>query len=711
MRSTTTAAERHRLAPLLTPKTVALVGASEKIGTPGHNMLEYVRRSGFSGGILPVNPRYECIEGLTCYPSVSDIAAPPDLAVLAVADQRLEATLIDAIRAGASAAVVFGGTNLAADSAPPLPERLAAIAREASLPVCGIAGMGYLNLDHRLNVSFSLPPYDPQPGPVTLLSHSGSSWTTLTLNDGRLGFNLAVSTGQELTVTVAEYLDYALDLSTTRVVGLILETVRDPDAFLAAARKANDLSIPLIALKAGRTPAAARLAQSHSGAIAGDDAAFEAVFHRYGIARVSTLDEMAATLALLSQDRAIADGALASVHDSGFERELVVDLGAATNTEFATIGEPTATKLEALLDPGLPATNPLDVWGTGHDYERVFTESFCALLDDASVALGMVFHSPRDAAPISDAWTQTLIDAHRRQAKPVALVTAFSGTRHAGHVERLRAAGIAVIEGMHCGLVAAHHAFAQRDFLKRAALVEPAPVDDAVRNRWQQRLALGNDLDEAEALTLLADYDIATVPNRLVHSIAEAVQAFQSLGTPVALKTAAVGVKHKSDVDGVRLHLDSERAVVAAYQDLAARLGERVLVSAMAANGVEMSLGMVTDPQFGTLVLMGAGGTDIELNADRVLALPAFGPAYALSLIRELHCYSRLQAHRGRPASDVVALAAAASRLSRLASDLGAFIAEIDINPMIVNETGAIAVDALVIAQASNDKHVEISDS
>jgi acyl-CoA synthetase (NDP forming) len=664
-------------------------------------MLEFVRRSGFTGAVYPLNPRYESIEDLDCYPALSALPAAPDLVVLAVADQRLETALIDAIGAGARAAVIFGGANLADDTAPLLPARLADIAREAALPVCGIAGMGYVNPDHRLNVSFSLPPYDPQAGPITLLSHSGSSWSSLTLNDGRLGFNLSVSAGQELTVTVAEYLDYALDLDTTRVVGLVLETVRDPEAFLEAAEKANERAIPLVALKAGRTPAAARLAQSHSGAIAGNEAAFEAIFHRYGVSRVSTLDEMAATLLLLSQERRPGEGALGSIHDSGFERELIVDLAAETGVAFAPINSATESRLQDLLDPGLPAVNPLDVWGTGHDHERVFIESFCALLDDPGVALGFVCHSSRDGAPISDAWTRTLVEAHRRQHKPVALVTAFSGTRHADHAERLRRAGIAVIEGMHCGLLAAHHAFTQRDHLTRAPVGEAAPVEVAVRERWQQRLESGANLDEAGALELLADYGVVTVPHRIVHSAEEAVEAMNGFGAAVALKTAVADIHHKTEVDGVRLHLDSERTVIEAYEDLAARLGPRVLVSAMASPGIEMSLGMITDPQFGPLVLVAAGGTDIELDPDCALALPPFGDGYARALIGRLRCFPRLQARRGRAASDVAALAAAASRLSRLTQDLGNIITEIDINPMIVNETGAIAVDALVMTRGA----------
>ena len=241
---------------------------------------------------------------------MSDLPQIPDLVVLTIADQRLEATLVDAIAAEARAAVIFGGANLLEHSEPRLPQHIADIAAEANLPICGGNCMGFYNLDHQLMMSFHLPRYDTRPGNICLLTQPGSSWSSLSLNDGRLGYNLAVSTGQELSVSVAEYLDYAIEQPSTRVVGLILETVREPEAFLAALAKANARQVPVVALKVGRTEQSATLALSHSGAIAGDDAAYEAIFDRYGVSRVQTLEELAAAFLLLCQPRQVARAAL-----------------------------------------------------------------------------------------------------------------------------------------------------------------------------------------------------------------------------------------------------------------------------------------------------------------------------------------------------------------------------------------------------------------
>ena len=692
----------HRLAPLLAPGSIAYVGASARTGTPGNNVLRMNRRGGYGGRVYPVNPNYREIEGLACYPALAALPEAPDLVVLVVADHRLEAVLAEAIACGARAALVFGGANLAEDRDPPLPARLAAMARAAGLVLCGGNCMGFFNMDRGVRATFVWPPYDTRTGAMTLISHSGSSWSSLTLNDERLGYNLAISAGQELTVTVADYLDYALGLETTRAVGLILETVRDPAAFLAALETAAMRGVPIVALTVGRTAESARLALGHSGALAGDDAAYEAVFDRYGVAHVRTLEELAATMSLLAQPRRAGPGGLAASHDSGFERELLVDLAAELGVPLARMAPATVDRLAGLLDPGLEPTNPVDAWGTGRDYERIFTETFCALLADPATALGVVSHSPRTGADITEAWVEVAIEATRRTKKPVAMITNFPWTHHREVVAALTVADVPVIEGMANGLKAVRHAFAYRDFSARPARVTPPGPGGVVTARWRARLATAAPLDEAEALSLLVAYGIPAIPNRLAVDAAGARAAAAALGYPVALKTAMPGTAHKTEVGGVQLGLADEPALAAAYADLADRLGPRALVAAMApAGGVEMALGLVADAQFGPLVLIGAGGVLIEHLSDRRLALPPLDAAEANRHLDRLAVRPLLDGHRGRPAADLAAFAQAAARLSILAAELGDLIAALDVNPVIVGPAGCVAVDALVVPRAA----------
>ena len=689
------AAPEIRLDPLLNPRSIAFVGASARKGTPGHTMLDLNRGGSRDGRLYPVNPRYSRIDGVDCYPSLAELPEAPDLVVLGLADRRLEGALSEAAAAGARAAVIFGGANLEEPEQTRLVRRLSAIAEEVGIPICGGNGMGFYNLDAELRITFSRPPRATRAGNVALISHSGSSWSSLTHNDGRLRFNLSVSSGQELNVGVADYLRYALSMPTTRAIGLILETVRSPEDFVSALAEANAREVPVMVLKVGRTEQSARLAISHSGAIVGDDAAFDAIFEHYGVGRARTLEELAAGLLLLSSAGRVGPGGLALIHDSGFERELLIDLASDHGVALASISPETRDRLAALLDPGLEPVNPLDAWGTGRDYERVFSECLCALMEDPDTACGFISHSIRDEFWISEGWTRVAEESVRRCAKPIGVVSNFPWVQDGVVVERMSDLGVPLIGGMGNGLEAARHLFAWRDFLARETPPPPAGLDTSRLDAWRTRLETSEVLDEAEGLALLADYGLDVARSRVASSRDEIEALAEVIDVPVALKTAMPGVHHKSDRGGVVLGVTPDR-LVEAYDALAARLGPRVLVADMAPPGVEMALGVVRDPHFGPLVVVAAGGVLIELLADRRLAVPPFDRTRAERLISGLRCRPLLDAQRGRPAANVEALADAAARLSVLAAELGPWIDELDVNPIIVGPERAVAVDALV---------------
>jgi acyl-CoA synthetase (NDP forming) len=313
-----------------------------------------------------------------------------------------------------------------------------------------------------------------------------------------------------------------------------------------------------------------------------------------------------------------------------------------------------------------------------------------------------VSHNIRDNSWIAEAWIATCLEARRKHDKPIALVSSFPWTRHSEVIEELTAAGVAVIDGMDNGLIAAAALMHQRDFKLRPAMVPPAGVESSIRRFWTAKLSAGSTLSEVEAMQLLQDYGVPTAAARLVQSDVEAVEVARQIAGPVVMKTAMPDIHHKTEVDGVHLNLEGDADIARVYAELGARLGPKVSIAPMVAAGVEMSLGVINDAQFGPLVMLGAGGVLIELLGDRRLALPPFDVNYALRLVDELRVTRMLRGFRGSPPGDIEGFARAASRLSVLACDLGAYLSELDINPVIVNADGAIAVDALVVAKSGD---------
>lgn len=687
---------RHPLARLLTPQSVALIGASPKPGTVGHGMIESIRGGGFAGAVYLVNPNYSEIDGTLCFPGLSALPEAVDLAVIGVANARVEAQLAEAIRRGAGAAAIFASCYLPDDSTPPLTQRIAAVAAAAGMPICGGNGMGFYNLDHRLRVCGFPPPDWIEPGPITLVTHSGSVFSALCHGDRRLRYNLAVSAGQELATTAGEYLDFALDQETTRVAGLFLETVRRPEAFLAALARAAERDIPVVVLKVGRTAESAALAVSHSGAIAGDHAAFRAAMERYDVIQVDTLDEFVNALLLFAQPRRVARGGLASLHDSGGEREFLVDLAVARGVPFARIGPETTRALAARLDYGLEPVNPLDAWGTGHDYEAIFGDCMAALMADPDTAIGGMFIDIRSGHTLSEGYARAMLRTAAGTDKPLVVATNLAMAGADDLALRLTRAGVPVLNGADPALAVIRAALDRRDARARPPM-RPEAAPPGVRARWEPRLRAGLPLDEAESLALMAAYGLPVQPHRIAESAAAVAAAARDLGYPLALKTAMPGLLHKSDVGGVRLGLADVHSLGTAYEDLARRLGPRVLLMPMAGAGTELAFGAVADPQFGPIVMVGAGGVLIELLADRQFALPPFDAPAARRLLDRLALRPLLDGRRGRPPADLDALAAALARFSVMIADLAGLLQEVDVNPLLAGPAGCAALDALVV--------------
>ena len=685
----------HRLRPLLAPRSIALVGGSPREGSVGNLMIRSLTKGGFRGDLSVVNPKYDSVEGLAAFPSLRDLPHPPDLAVISVASRRMEALMGEAIESGVRAAVVFDFCRYEGDSEPLLLERLKDMAREADFPVCGGNGMGYYNFETSTFASFQQP-VGTTPGHIAALCHSGSVFCMLANAVGRYRFNLLTSQGQEINASLGEYMDYALELPGTRVLALFVEAIREPEGFIAGLEKANRRSVPVVAVKVGRTAESARLAATHAGALTGDDTAFDAVCRRYGVLRTDDMDSLMAAAQIFALGKEIGDGEFAALLDSGGLRTQMMDLADAIGVEFTPLSPSTVNALAARLDYGLEPANPLDAAGLYNESIGIVIGDCLDILErDPGVAILAHEYYASDTTPgvpEIGAAAKRMPEASR---KPYLLTYSLGAGTNAEFANEMMEFGVPVINGVRPLLAGVKCAFDYRDYRKRAD--SPPEILDGDRvERWRSRLRNGAPPGESEILQMLGELGMSAVESRVCDSVGEAVLAAESIGYPVALKTAAPGLVHKSDTGGVHLGLGTESQVRAAYEALLP-LGPKVSVAGMAPAGVEIAFGMVRDAQFGPVVMVSSGGTLVEVLEDRVHALAPFGRAEASRLLEGLKIWKLLSGVRGRAPADVDRLAMLLGRFSVICHALGEVVAEMDINPIIASETAVVAVDAALV--------------
>lgn len=687
----------HRLDPLLRPKSIAIVGASDREYSLGQETLQNLTRGEFPGQIYPVNPRYEELGGLTCYPDLDRLPETPDLVIFCVADSRVEQVLDEAIVIGAPAVSIMSSLIIDDDSAPNLKSRIEKKIKDAGMLACGANGMGFYNIrDCVWACGFNGRMHEP-PGNVSLISHSGSGMCGIADCEERIRFNLAISTGNEISVSMDEYLDFALELPETRVVGLFVETARHPESLRAALQKANDKRIPIVAIKVGRTEKSAKLTESHSGAIAGDDATYDALFDHYGVQRVRDMEELATTLILFAEFNPVGKGGLVSLHDSGGERQLMVDLADNEHVPLTELAQKSVSELEKVLDPELPAVNPLDGWSRGGtNADEQMTRCLTILMQDPGAAIGALVHDRGPNGRIYSSYVNYMQRAHAESGKPVALVSARQGTGSDPLVVTTTHAGFPVIDGMSAFLIGVRALFSYRDFLLRPESTPPDVPDEAVEH-WRTKLRNIGRLDEAESLMMLRDFGITANACVIAESESAVLAATGVLNYPLVLKTAMPGIAHKSDQAGVLLDLRYEEQLLAAYRDLNERLGPRVLVAPMLAAGVAMILGARQDSQFGPVVLLGFGGIHAEVYQDVAFALPPFDADRARYMLDKLKSRPLLDGARRMNPSNIDSFCTMAANFSAMVHAMRDNLQEIDINPVIVSERDSIAVDALAI--------------
>ena len=694
---------RQDLNPLLKARSVAIVGISgpERFGG---TLFSNLRNCGYEGEIYGINPRYETLYDRPCYASLHDLPERPDCALLAVPNSRIVGALQEAADCNIPAATIFASAWSEPGDEPSLQQQMEEIARAHSMVVCGPNCMGFVSTRQRLAISgYPVNPETPT-GHIALISHSGSVWEGFLQNQRGVAYNYIISPGNEMVTTVADYMQFVLAEDSTRVIGLFLETVRNPETFLAALEEAAERDIPVVALKTGRSEQGARLAQAHSGALAGDNATYDAIFDRFGVRRATSIDEMMDTLDLLSTGMRPKRRGVSAVLDSGGQRAHMVDLAEAIGVEFAAINKTTKSRLAEILEPGLEPINPLDAWGTGNGGDDIYVESTLAL--DADPATGLnIFAVDLPLTDDEEMYYPSIAETLQGKIEnPLAFLVHASATASSLQMDRLHKMGIPVVMGTETGLRAIHHTIEYAEYQRNRATEmpqrEPAPRQSERLAEFRNQLEQANEaLDEHASKEILEAYGLTTTRELAVSTLEDALEAAAKIGYPIALKTA-VGDLHKTENDGVRLGVSDAAALEAGYRDFEARLGARVLIQEMIPPGCELILGLVFDPQFGSMLTLGTGGIFVEVLKDfRMISLPTTSKVVAEAL-GSLRGAILLRGARGRPRADEEAVVQAALSLAALAHDLGDLLAEVDVNPLVALPDRAVVVDALIVPKA-----------
>ena len=692
----------HRLDPLLDPESIVIVGATTS-GGMGSRVIKNLQRGGFKGKLYGLHPKNEDAFGIPCYPDFKSLPEKVEHAIFAVSDERIEGLVDAAIEAGVKAMSMMSMLYLDDDHKPYLKDRIQTKLKEADILLCGANGMGFFHIEKGVwvNGHFSRPNHEP--GGVCIISQSGSGVAGIIDCEERINLNLSVSSGSELTVGAEDYLDYILHQESTTVVGLFLETIRKPAQMIKSFELANEKRIPIIALKTGRTERSAELTVSHSGGLAGVDDCYNALFDKYGVQRVADMDELATTLIMFDQPHALANGNMVSMHDSGGERQLIIDIADQQGVEFAELEESTTQKLEEILDPGLPPVNPLDAWGKGlGNADQIMIDSMIAMLSDSNASMGAIVMDRGPLGKIFPEYVDYLEQTNQQTGKPVFLVSNRQGTGTDPLVLELTQNGTPVIDGLHSFLAGVRCLHQYRDFLSMKDAINIDLDSDALK-KYQDQLDQSDFVSEADALNMFFDLGLNANQSNIISNEEEMVSTANEMGFPLVLKTAVEDVYHKSELSGVYLNIDSEEELRSSYKELQEKLpGNALLAKMVQSEGVEMIFGMTTDQQLGPMVTIGFGGYYAEAMNDAITLMPPFSKEMAKKALSKLKMKTLLEGYRGSKPADLDAFAEFASRFSVIAVELSNQVCEIDLNPVILGNDNCIAVDALISLHQQN---------
>ncbi|MEX0803243.1 MAG: acetate--CoA ligase family protein [Candidatus Binatia bacterium] len=708
------------LSPLMAPKSVAVIGASQR--TPagareprGNRVIRNLKNFGYPGRIIAVNPKYTEVMGCPCYPDVAAIPKSVDCVVLAVPNRHVPDLLDSAADAGVRAAVVFSaGFGEIGLEGKTRQARLEALSRERGLLICGPNCYGVLNVFGKAPLFASTIPQGFIPGPVALVSQSGGLSTTLAnalMLNRHVGLSHIVSCGNQAGATVEEYFNYLIEDENTRVIAAFVEGFKQPHKLLAVARQAAARNKPLIILKGGRSEVSQRAAATHSGSLAGAAEVIDAAFRQGGIISVRSLNELIDTTSLFSSATFVkyynGGRRIGVLSGSGGECTLVSDAAADIGLEVPELTEATKSQLQEAVANFGNMNNPLDGTGAMYDDENIFPRLLQALIDDGNIDIVTVNLEANDPRPkelkSGNRFSQAIEKAAATSKKPIATFSSVvGGPVDPDILQPLRKAGVPLMEGAECAMRALRNLAGYYEFRKSSQ----ATAEENASPRPYPRLPFGI-LPAQDAFGLLESFGIPVAPMLAARSAEEAAAAAARIGFPVALKVESAQVAHKSDVGGVALHLTDTGSVREAFTRIMNQVAQRlpaakidgVVVQRMAGDGVEMILGIKRDALFGPVVLCGFGGIMVELLKDVAIGIPPLSREQARDMVQRLRGFPLLGGGvRGKPPVDVDALCDALVGLSRLASSFADQLAGLDINPLIVlpKGNGVVAVDALV---------------
>jgi acetyltransferase len=702
----------YRLDRLFSPRSVALIGASPRPTSPGRAALRNLKGAGFKGPIHLINPHYDEIEGIRAVRSLDELAEAPDLIVIAAPPPAVPAIVAAAGQKGAAAAIIItAGLGHGPGS---LAESCEAAARANGMRLIGPNCLGVLVPGASLNASFAASM--PNPGDLALISQSGAIATGLVewAATRAIGFSAVVSLGDGIDVDFGDLLDFfALDRS-TRAILLYVESIKDARKFMSAARAAARAK-PVVVVKSGRHRLGAKAAMTHTGALAGADAVYDAAFRRAGLLRVIGLDELFAAAETLGRVKPFSGKRLAILTNGGGIGVLAVDRLADLGGVLAELSPATLQRLDAALPPIWSRANPVDIAGDadGARYQAAFE----ALLDDPSNDAVLVMNVPTALASATDAAQAVVEVAKRHRGRIIPPKPAFAvwvGGSDAA-AESFERAGIPDYGSESEAVGGFMHLVRYREALDALMATPPSlPADfspdlAAAGAVIEGALTAGDKwLDPVAATRLLTAYGIPVAPALLARDPDEAARVAAPLlagGATVVAKILSPDIVHKSEVGGVRLNLTSEPAVREAVAQILARARE--LMPQARITGVtihpmilrpkarELIAGIADDPTFGPVIVFGRGGTAVEVINDKALALPPLDLKLAHDLIGRTRVARILKAYRDVAAVDETAVALVLVKLAQLAADFPQ-VREVDLNPLLADESGLVAVDTRV---------------
>lgn len=705
---------RAGLEPLFLPRSVAVIGATDREGTVGRSVIENLRESKSPIKIYPVNPGHAEVLGIKTHGRIGDIGGGVDLAVVVTPAQTVPQIIGECIDAGVKSAVVISvGFREQGHDGALLEEEIRKHLQRGSLRLIGPNCMGFMNPTIGLNATFAKTM--PKKGSVAFLSQSGALQTSILdwSQKELVGFSAIVSTGSMLDIGWGDLIYYFGDDPHTKSILIYMESVGDARSFLSAAREIA-LSKPIIVIKAGRSEAASRAAASHTGALTGSDEVLEAALRRCGVLRVQNIADLFYMAEVLSKQPRPRGPRLTIVTNAGGPGVLATDALIATGGELAVLSDESIQELDRFLSPHWSHSNPVDVLADA-DASR-FVKALEVASKDLSGDGVLAIIAPHGGADPTQVAEQMKPHAHT-SGKPL-LASWMGGEGVAEGTRILNTAGIPTFSYPDTAARAFTYMWRYtnnlRGLYETPALVEAtehaAEARKKVTEFVQQVRAGGRTmLNEFEAKQLLASYGIPVVETKAAYDEEHAVACASQIGYPVVLKLLSNTIAHKTDVDGVRLRLATADQVRDAYRSIRASVAERagaqhfagVTVQPMVRrDGYELILGSAIDPQFGPVILFGSGGVMVEVYRDHSLALPPLNTTLAQRLMERTRIHAALRGVRGRKPVDLPALEQVLVRFSQLVLEQP-WIKEIDINPLLATPDHLLALDARIVAHDS----------